>query len=765
MWYDQQTLLTLWVGLDVVVGLAFLIQHRRQRSMGGPGWWALAALLHLCASTFIAARAHLPVWVGMPLGNVLFLLTQAALWLGLRAHLGLPVQRVLKGVAVLALLSWALYAFFVVVIDSLLVRHLLWACTSLTLIWCMCDLVRRHAPRPLGVEWRALCGILLVQGAGLVAVLALARALQWSQQESVGSQLFFFFFIYLLTVLALNSLMTLRLREEADAARADQQQRESDLSNLVDNLEAGVLVFRADRSVWRMNAAARRFLGLGEERAGEPSPVLRTIWQLIDEHGQALRRHDHAFERVLMAGQPVRDLIVGLQPEDGSPLRWALCGAYPESDAHGGLRSVVMTFIDITAMRTAQGQREALEAHLAQSQKMQALGTLAGGVAHDFNNILAAILGNADLAREDLAPTTRAHESLDEISTAARRGRELVRQILAFSRQQPLVRERLQLAAVVTESCALLRAALPPQVQLVQRVQDGVPAICADPTQLQQVLVNLGTNALHALQGRGGQVEFALDTLGARDASVPPDITEACLAAGRPAVRLRVRDDGCGMDEAVLRRVFEPFFTTKPVGQGTGLGLPVVMGIVEAHGGHIRVHSRPGAGTTVTLLFAPAHPNMGGAADTPPSKPVTMPRVEQTPSAQPDTGAGPAPHVLYLDDDETLVFLVRRLLERRGYRVTAVGLQDEALSLLRERPGHYALLLTDYNMPGMSGLEVARHALATDPGLTVAVASGYITDELQAEAKAAGVREVVFKTDAVDQFCDIVARLVKPAAA
>jgi CheY-like chemotaxis protein len=381
-------------------------------------------------------------------------------------------------------------------------------------------------------------------------------------------------------------------------------------------------------------------------------------------------------------------------------------------------------------------------------------------VAHDFNNILAAILGNADLAREDLEPGARARQSLDEISTAARRGRELVRQILAFSRQQPLVRGRLQLAAVVAESCALLRATLPPQVQLVQTVADDLPDICADATQLQQVLVNLGTNALHAMQGRSGRVSFMLDALDPADALLPPEIAQACATAGQAAVRLRVQDDGCGMDPGVLSRVFEPFFTTKPVGQGTGLGLPVVIGIVEAHGGHIALDSRVEEGTVVTLLFPPAN----AALDTPGTKPVTMPRVAPESSPSPAADDGHAPHVLYLDDDDTLVFLVRRLLERRGYRVTAVGLQDEALSLVRDRPGHYALLLTDYNMPGMSGLEVAREALAADPALTVAVASGYITDELQAEAQAAGVREVVFKTDAVDQFCEIVARLVKPAA-
>lgn len=765
MWYDLQnlqTLLALWIGLDIVVGLALLVQHRRVHPVGGPGWWALACIAHLFALLALAARPGLPPWLGLPLANLLFTLTFGLLWLGLRAFLGLSVARSLRRLGLLLLLSWPVYVFFVIGHDSLLARQGLWVVTGAALLALMLRDLRRRAPRPWPVEWLAMAAVLGGQLVGLFVSVLLTRAMGWDPQQAVGFLLFAFYVAYLLTGLALHCLINWRLHREATSAQSNHRQREADLQRLVDNLDAGVMVFRPDRSVRRMNAAARRFFGLGpadlvvdEAR----SSASRRRWRLLGADAQPLRRHDQPFERVLMTGQPVRDQVVGLQWSHEAQVRWALCSGYPDSDVLGGLRGVVLTFIDISAMKAAQAEQKALEWRLAQSQKMQALGTLAGGVAHDFNNILAAILGNADLARGDLPSNAPAHESLSQIATAARRGRELVRQILAFSRQQPLARERLRLASVVTESCALLRAALPPQVQLVQSLEDGVPDICADPTQLQQVLVNLGTNAVHAMQGRSGRVEFALDTLEADDPALPPDIARACRQIAGRAVRLRVRDDGCGMDEAVLRRVFEPFFTTKPVGQGTGLGLPVVLGIVEAHGGHIAVDSQAGQGTTITLLFPPgAHP-----PDTPIDKPVTMPPVENPSPARPSNNEGLSPHVLYLDDDETLVFLVRRLLERRGYRVTAVALQDEALALVRDNPGQYALLLTDFNMPGMSGLDVAREALTLDPSLPVAVASGYITDELQVEARAAGVREVVFKTDAVEQFCEIVERLVKPA--
>jgi two-component system, cell cycle sensor histidine kinase and response regulator CckA len=437
---------------------------------------------------------------------------------------------------------------------------------------------------------------------------------------------------------------------------------------------------------------------------------------------------------------------------------------------------VVFTFVDITALRQVQQQQRTLEQQLAQSQKMEALGTLAGGVAHDFNNILAAILGNADLARQDLDPASAVRQSLHEISSAARRGRELVRQILAFSRQQPLARAPVCPATIVEETCSLLRTAVAPNVQLVRSAAPGGPAILADATRLGQVLLNLGTNAVHALGGRGGQVAFHVDSVGVEDPALPQELAATCRQSGLGAVRIEVSDNGCGMDDATRARIFEPFFTTKGVGQGTGLGLPMVLGIVEAHGGAIAVHSRPGEGTTFTLYFpasveqppepvADAGPGdfdggtMAAITSGEPPSPETIPVESQAMSDAPS--AAPA-HILYLDDDDTLVFLVRRLLERRGYKVTAVCDQQEAIDAVRAQPQGFQLLMTDYNMPGMSGIDVAREVLAINPQLPVAVASGYISDELQAEAAAAGVREVVFKTDAVEAFCEVVARLVSP---
>jgi len=313
----------------------------------------------------------------------------------------------------------------------------------------------------------------------------------------------------------------------------------------------------------------------------------------------------------------------------------------------------------------------------------------------------------------------------------------------------------------------------------VQCFATGTPDIQADPTQIGQVLLNLGTNAVHALKGRPGRIEFRVDAVPPGDPNLPAELARSSAISGVGAVRVMVTDDGCGMDAATRNRIFEPFFTTKAVGSGTGLGLPVVLGIVQAHGGAIQVDSVPGEGTTFMLYF-PAAPRAeptpqptlaakGGAGpdggtmapehrdDSEPPLPTSV----ETPAMADDLITAQR-HILYLDDDDTLVFLVRRLLERRGYKVTTFTDQKQAIDAVREQPAAFDLLMTDYNMPGMSGLDVARSVLALSPNLPVAVASGYITDELQAEAVAAGVREVVFKTDAVEAFCEVVARLVSP---
>ena len=765
---DLATLLLMRLLLEVLIAFAFWALMRRYPAMGGPGWWSLGSVVSIAGSLALMARAGgMSPQMGA-MAALLMFVANAFAWVGLRSYLRWDLPLKFVGVSSAGLLVALLAASFRPQPAALL--QMLYVGSGLMLsLLSLRDLVRvglRRAPP----EFRALTALSAFEALVLVSMLVWMAG-HLSPLDQVGPTfLMLFLMTKLVRVMIYGALVSLRMRQEAQSARQTIAERDAESRALVDNLGAGVLVLRPDRSVARINAATRRFLDWPE--GGQPPAT--GVWPLLGPDGQRLPRHEMPFERVLATGQSVSDVVVGIHI--AGEIRWALCNAYPENDVLGGLRHVVFTFVDITALRQMQQQQRALEQQLAQSQKMEALGTLAGGVAHDFNNILAAILGNADLARQDLPTGHPARQSLHEISSAARRGRELVRQILAFSRQQPLARTPVCPDAIVTETCSLLRTAIGSNVQLVKEVAPNGPAILADATRLGQVLLNLGTNAVHALQGQPGRIGFRIDTVGPDDPALPPALLEPCRRSGLGAVRIAVSDNGCGMDDATRARIFEPFFTTKRVGQGTGLGLPMVLGIVEAHGGAITVESRAGEGSTFTLYF-PA------TADKPPA-PESVPEVVfadggtmapipggepsppapfsvEPPAMSDDPSAAPA-HILYLDDDDTLVFLVRRLLERRGYKVTAVCDQQEAIDAVRAQPQGFQLLMTDYNMPGMSGVDVAREVLAINPELPVAVASGYISDELQAEAAAAGVTEVVFKTDAVEAFCEVVARLVSP---
>ena len=402
-------------------------------------------------------------------------------------------------------------------------------------------------------------------------------------------------------------------------------------------------------------------------------------------------------------------------------------------------------------------ERASLEAQLRESQKMQAIGTLAGGIAHDFNNALATILGNVELARQDVSSNPLALESLEEIRKAGARTRDLVQQILAFSRRQPTARNPLALAPIVQESVRLLRATLPARVALQAHCEAGMPRVLADAAQIAQVLINLATNAMQAMRGAPGMIDIHLDLH--RIDTTPPatherrGVERGSLAPGDYA-RLQMRDNGPGMDDNIRARIFEPFFTTKAVGEGTGLGLSVVHGIVQAHDGAIVVESEIGIGTVFTIYLPTEKPEQAKA-----EVPGGGRREAAGPPANPTAIPDGCQNILYLDDDKALVSVVKRLLERRGFTVSAYTVQEEALAALRADPQHFNLLLTDYNMPGMSGLEVAYEARAIRADLPVAISSGFIDETLRTEAQAAGVRELILKADAVEDFCTVVQRL------
>jgi signal transduction histidine kinase/CheY-like chemotaxis protein len=407
---------------------------------------------------------------------------------------------------------------------------------------------------------------------------------------------------------------------------------------------------------------------------------------------------------------------------------------------HSGGAITTLFVRDLSASKRAEAQRLALETRLRESQKMQAVGTMAGGIAHDFNNILSAILGNVELAKQDTAEGSAALTSLEEIGKAGRRARDLVRQILTFSRNEPPRRTPMQLSEVVHETVRLVKVTLPPGVELKVVEAPDCSSVLADATQVEQALLNLCTNAILAVGKDKGWVRIEVS-------NTRLDVPE-CSRIGLPPgnyVDLSVKDSGSGITPVTLQRIFEPFFTTRQVGQGTGLGLSVVHGIMQTHQGGIDVGSTPGLGSTFHLYFP--------ACDQP--LPASPEPVATAPAVH-----GQGRHVMYVDDDQALVFLVERVLRRKGFTVTSFTDPFEAQAALAERAQDFDLLVTDYNMPGFSGVDLLRAAKALRPDLPVALASGYVTPEIERSAFEAGASALVYKPNDVNELCETVQRLI-----
>ena len=376
------------------------------------------------------------------------------------------------------------------------------------------------------------------------------------------------------------------------------------------------------------------------------------------------------------------------------------------AEVHDGATTRVYgAFQDITGRREAEDTRRQLESQLFQAQKMETLGTLAGGIAHDFNNLLTGILGYQDLALDCLPEGDKAREYLTASREASMRSRELIEQILTFSRQAGSEKLPVNLAQIVEDARRFLRATIPSTIRIEAEIAPDCERVLADATQIHQVLLNLGSNAYHAMRATGGVMRLTLQTVEffAEEASLRH------LPPGR-YVRLEFSDTGHGMPEEVRKRIFDPFFTTKEVGQGTGLGLSVVHGIVQAHRGAISVESATGQGSKFTLLL-PAAPD---AADD------LAPAYSAVPRGQSEL-------IAVVDDEDIVRSFAQMALEKLGYRVVAFASPTQCLEVLRRSPGEYSLLLTDQTMPILKGLELAAEARVLAPTLPVVIMSGYFS--------------------------------------
>jgi PAS domain S-box-containing protein len=388
--------------------------------------------------------------------------------------------------------------------------------------------------------------------------------------------------------------------------------------------------------------------------------------------------------------------------------RWLETHAAPLRDASGRVTAVLGITRDVS-------QQKALAAELQQAQKLESVGLLAGGVAHDFNNMLGVIQGQIELAREDLPPGSPAIERLDQALDAARRSAGLTRQLLAFARREPSSPKVIDVNARLDAVVGMLARLIGEGVDVEWRPGQGVWPVRFDPGQLDQVVANLVINARDAMQGRGTLTIRTRNVPGARLAGATVD-----------AVELAIADTGSGMDEATRARIFEPFFTTKPQGQGTGLGLATVYGVVRQHGGVVEVDSEPGAGATFRVLL-PRCPAAVEAQAPAEARSMVEARATVATRTPVETPAQPAAGqtVLVVEDEPALLKMVTSVLRRQGYVVVPAANAEQAESAARAHDGHLHLLLTDMIMPGLNGHQLWTRMRAAHPGLRCLVMSGY----------------------------------------
>jgi PAS domain S-box-containing protein len=387
-------------------------------------------------------------------------------------------------------------------------------------------------------------------------------------------------------------------------------------------------------------------------------------------------------------------------------------------------------------------ERERLEEHLRQAQKMEAVGTLAGGVAHDFNNMLAVIIGNAELALDDLHGTPSPRQNVRQIITAAKRATDLVRQILAFSRKTAYEKSALSLTPVVTETYRLLRSSLPTTIQMKLDVHTVSDTVIGDPSQIQQILMNLATNAEHAMRDTGGILLFALSniTFASENELPDPDMKPGTY------VKLTVKDAGTGIPDEVKKRMYEPFFTTKGVGQGTGMGLAVVYGIVKGHGGAISVESRMGEGSTFDILLPLS------------SEAAVNTREEQT------TVPGGKEKILLVDDEPAVADMACNTLTRLGYDVTTSVSATGALATFLNEPNRFDLVITDQVMLDLTGIDLAQRMLEVRKDLPIVLITGYSETVSPERARAAGISEFLMKPVVKQELARTVRRVLDSRA-
>ena len=413
---------------------------------------------------------------------------------------------------------------------------------------------------------------------------------------------------------------------------------------------------------------------------------------------------------------------VQIQKSDGT-LMWIEFSMHPIFDELGNVQYLIPEGRDISDRKEAEVERVKLEKQLQQAQKMEAIGTLAGGIAHDFNNMLAVIIGYAEIVRDKVVEDGALHTDLDKILLAGDRAKDLVEQILAFSRQSKPERIYIRPQIIVKEAIMLLRSSIPTSIEITQDIVDVEGTIKADPIQIHQIVMNLCTNAYQAMEKSGGTLHIGLGRveLSAKEIQHEPSLLPGYY------VQLTVSDTGTGIDPAIQERIFDPFFTTKEVNKGTGMGLSTIHGIVKSHDGMISCKGIDGYETTFRVLF-----------------PETM-RLSEEKIETESTLQGGVERILFVDDESLVVTMGKQLLEQFGYSVSAFTSSNEAFEVFKSDPEQFDLVITDQTMPGMTGADLAQKILDIRPNFPVIICTGHSSTFSKEKAMAMGVCGYVMK--------------------
>ena len=524
------------------------------------------------------------------------------------------------------------------------------------------------------------------------------------------------------------------ISDVTEEKRADLARRKA-LSDLQGIFNAGVPLCRFDREFTVVEVNDGFYAPLGIDRAGAVGRKCYEIWG-----GPHCHTAECPLRRIISGADQVEYEKI-LESMDGGGIRTFLMKARPFRDVDGNIDGMVESYIEVTERNRAEARLREQEIRLRHSQKLEAVGTLAGGIAHDFNNILFPIIGYTEMAQDEVDPENPAYRYLGEIFKAALRARKLVRQILTFSRRDEHEVKPVRIQSIVKETVKLLRSSLPVTVTLAPYLDEDCEPVMADPTRMHQVLMNLCTNAYHAVRETGGRMEIDLNRfeVTADDPSAPAD-----LAPGR-YVRLTVRDNGVGIPDEVRDQIFDPYFTTRETGEGSGLGLSVVLGIVEEYGGRITVDSKPGNGTTFDIYF-PASVSRGEAGES---------GAEAKPSAP-----GGTERILLVEDEAQVLDMLRNFLANLGYTVFARSDGEDALATFKARREEVDLVITDMTMPKLSGIDFAQAILAIDPKMPIILCTGFSASISEEVALRMGIRAFVMKPVVLRELAETIRRVL-----